>query len=620
MAGQETSPAPGTCHTPSPGPAPIDASPNSDQPHHDPQNPPSPDHPKMSSNHQDLNIPPPSRRLGLYANQLNQPVSHVDDLDSVDFHLRKLVGLTIQSSKNNPRFTAEVLDEITDLTSQYMHSMIESLHKFTEVQRHRVPGIADLEMCFQAQNISPAELYEEYQRTKTLDPNTTASAHTISKQLNQMLRDYNAEHYHLDKDDPSLVFHANEQYEIAALVPRQNRPRNYIPGYFPDLPPDFTYTLTGDYMQRLLELKEIKVKLADESRLNEASLYKLIDDDEARWSGSLEQALESLEQSEFDEEEVMSLAGGKDLLSDAETPSHEGEIQKHPQGEEPSHVPTTEAPGCLAAAEPAGSPPTAEASGSLAAANHPKNRFDFVAYARKRRLANERFAVEMLRRRKLREKNVFMKAETLYSSSAKLVPTKEDKQYFEHVLESRFRKVIKATRKAEAAKAASLQALLEKKRSAEKEQEQSNGVYEFGFNLDAKAGLLEDSEDEMRTEGFGHQPIIFEEDKAPDEAAIKFDFGDEASLTADSESNAELADLEAELEAHNADLAGNLAPPLPTSHSAMNSPLEAGPIPVASGAQIQERAVAGGAEGLLMNLDNGMWGLELDSDDLQDLE
>lgn len=420
-------------------------------------------------------IAPPLRRLGPYQH-LSQPVPSAEVTGPVDFGLQKAVGLVVKSARPNAGFSSEFLQELTNLTSEYMGQLFRLLHELTEVQRHHRPGIADLEMCLAQHNLSAGILGREYDRTVAVSPDVKRHSVFLSNQVDAMLREYYAENYHLDKDDPSLVFHANEQYEVAALVPRQSKKRTYIPSYLPDLPPDFTYQYTGNYMKTLTDLKEIKLKLVDESRLNEASLYKLIDDDSKAWSiGS---------DIESDQDDIMSEV---ESVSEVESPIHEKEAEKA--------LPDPEA-----AAEPAALP-------------KPDKKFDFVAYARSRQLAKQRRARKIETRRNKRHHNVFMRAERVFSCYADGSSSASDREYISSTLQRGFKKVIQATRRAEQEKKKRITELLALKAKAEQEHEQSNAI-EFGFAFNHASSLSDsDDDDEPKEFDFGDQ---------------EFDFGEEA--------------------------------------------------------------------------------------------
>lgn len=496
-------------------------------------------------------ISPLDRRLGPYESLLYPPASTSNSMDPVAFEFRKFVGLIVKSSARSPGFTQEFVDELTDLSANYMNHLITLLHKYTEAQRHHKAGVSDLQMCLLSNDVTMSELYGEYERTVTLPAEIKRHAFALRDRLAGVLREYYAENYNLEKDDPSLVFHANEQYEIAALVPRQSEPRLYIPSYFPDLPPDFTYQNTGSYMDTITDLKQIKLKLVEESRLNEKSLYKLIEDDDKTWMANLEKDIHTLNTSDLDsdEEDIMSVSGDKNV-TDVESPANElekadgketDEFNENLKSERENAILETKKPSDPIADKP--EHPIDEEKGDKndgpddigvvkSAENEevagveenevievvPVNqeatpgtksdvRFDFVEYARKRRICKERELKQIGRRRRKRLRNIFMKAEQVFSAYATNAPSMKDLEYFNGYLEDAFRKVILATRIAETKKMEKLHKLQEEKALREQEQNQKNGSFEFGFAFNPTSNLLDDSDDE----GGELQDIVFED-------------------------------------------------------------------------------------------------------------
>lgn len=511
-------------------------------------------------------IPPLRRKLGPYETLLQPPFAAIDTIDPVDFELRKFVALVVKSSTNNAGFTEEFVDELADVTACYMNHVMSLLFKYTEVQRHHKPGVSDLQICLDNNNISTKGLYREYLRTKKLPADIQNHSQQLRNRLDRVLLEFNAENYTLEKDDPSLVFHANEQYEIAALVPRQSEPRTYIPSYFPDLPPDFTYQNTGSYMDTITDLKQIKLKLVEESRLNEKSLYKLIEDDDNTWMAKLEQDIHALNSSDLDSdgEDLLSLSG--ENVSDVETPSGEQdrlieagkasgvledakettetEVDVQPKSEleaKPDEVVAelAELKEDVIEVDRTGNetPSTAKAGA----------RFDFVEYARKRRNAKEREAREIERTRRKRHRNIYMKAEKVFSSYAESAPTLDDIESFDGYLETSFKKVIKAVRIAEKQKTERLAQLQREKVLRQKEQEQKNGSFEFGFAFNAASGILDDSDDDggdledvvfdeqdvhADNNGFDVQPTISTDFNA-DDFSTNFEVADAMDVTSD---------------------------------------------------------------------------------------
>ena len=90
------------------------------------------------------------------------------------------------------------------------------------------------------------------------------------------------------------------------LLPKlntDNKPR-YIPSYLPDLPPDYTYQSTPEYNKPLTDLKELRIRLVQESRMTEDSLYKLIENDEIEWRKKFEDELKEMKDESNDMEDV----------------------------------------------------------------------------------------------------------------------------------------------------------------------------------------------------------------------------------------------------------------------------------------------------------------------------
>lgn len=522
-------------------------------------------------------IPPLNRKLGPYEDILNPPVSTSSSMDPVDFELRKYVGLIVKASPISPAFTQEFVEELSDLSTTYMNHLISLLHGFTEVQRHHKAGVSDLHMCFQTNNIAMSDLYGEYEKTRSLPAEIKSYTSKLRDRLDTVLLEYQAEKYTLEKDDPSLVFHANEQYEIAALVPRQSEPRTYIPSYFPDLPPDFTYQNTGSYMETITDLKQIKMKLVEESRLNEKSLYKLIEDDGNTWMDTLEGDIKALNSDlESDEEDIMSVSGadGTDVESPAaeidgkgdemdvdgekdeqnderaddvemldvkenvdkkdkekennEEKEKDEENEKSKENVDSNDVKTADAPVAPKTSEQVntevgtkivtGSIETDEVKAAPAQSTAKNDsRFDFVEYARKRRRAKDAEFRAIEKRRQKRLRNIFMKAEKLFSCYATSQPNLEDIEYFNEYLDSGFKRVIMATRQAEKNKMEKLARLQQEKALRDQEQEAQNGAFEFGFAFNPASNLLDDSDDD----GDELQDIVFDEPESGNGGSVE---------------------------------------------------------------------------------------------------
>lgn len=494
-------------------------------------------------------IPPLERHLGIYNADLLPPEPMLNSTNVIDFELRKLVGLVVHSTGKS--FTGEFLQGTTTLAAQFMKTFASTLRKLTDLQRHKLAGVADLELCLDSLGISANDLYEENIRCQSLSSNVRQQAVRLNSEVERVLHDYHAEKYVLEKDDPSYVFYTNEQYEIAALIPQQTRSRDYIPEYFPELPPDFTYRLTSSFMDTMTELKKIKMKLFEESRLNEASLYKLIDDDEKRWLEELDEQLGSISDGESDDQrsEIMSVSGGH--ISDVESPLpdhvevnnkqptngvHNYKIELKKKDEETSAASVTPFEALvklvdsdinvadnpakseddliesdlLELAEPSKSEnPSLKLSLGLkyqvshdlpssnnfgATKTHGENRFDLVAYAQQKRLALERPVKELELQRQRRKQNYYLQAETMFSCYATKTPTQDEIRHFDQILDNSFKNVIRATRRAERDKKKKLARMEEERKRLQNEQEKVLGTLKFAFN--EETNFLDDSDDD----------------------------------------------------------------------------------------------------------------------------
>lgn len=531
-------------------------------------------------------VPPPQRKLGYLQDLVNPPTDGRKCTEPLDFHLRKITGLIVSASRRSPHFTEDFIDQLTNIAIGYFSSIISSLHKLTEIQRHSKPGIADLELCLEKYRLAPGDLYPEYQRSLHLPDRLKPQQQKINNQITQCLEDFYADHYELSKDDPSSVFHANEQYEIAALIPQQRRRPSYIPSYLPALPPDYTYQNTGSYMKTYTELKQIKLKLVEESRLNERSLYKLINNGSVTPDGKSGKNVSGSSDQESDNEDIMSVHGANNV-SDVESPQdlhfEKDHIEKNDQADGKEGIDGNALNGALAgpsddakkdqdtskdagteAPKPEGDAlpndePKAELPNHLLTftANGKQNdkAFDFVAYAQKRRLAKERRSEHIAKKKKLRDGNIFLKAERHYSAYATEEPTEGDDSFFTKYLADSYKKVIKATRIAEKKKMIKLNALLEEKRKRDEEQKNKTESFEFGFSFNPNNDLLDDSDEEEEEENlgeldFGDQPPKDEDGsragKRPAKAPQTEDHNEENAGEYDSDDE-ELEDAENEL-------------------------------------------------------------------------
>lgn len=421
-------------------------------------------------------IPPTERRLGPEDAPLIQPAKSLDCSGPMELALQKCAAFIIMSSKQSPSFSGDFIQNLADLAAQNFARLATSLHKYTETQRHLQPGYADLELCFQLGNLHLGDLYGEYLSTQQRSQRHRAELDATHEKISTLTREFYSDNYILDPSDPSLIFHANEQYEIANLVPQEVRKKSYIPSYLPDLPPDYTYKATGSYLKTLTDLKQIKLKLVEELRLNERSLYALIEDEGSNKIKEFENDLAALDSDpESEQEDIMSSAGDKN----------------GPEPETPAEAPIV----------------VDDEEQDETAKKDPK--FDFVEYARKRTAAKKRELEIIKRRREKRQNNIFMKAETVFSPYAERPPTEEDKEFFKSIVEQGFKKVVKATRIAEQNKKETLKKMIAEKASRELSNPEGVASIEFGFSFNPASNLLDESDlddAELENLDFGDHP------------------------------------------------------------------------------------------------------------------
>ncbi|ODV82471.1 uncharacterized protein CANTADRAFT_24967 [Suhomyces tanzawaensis NRRL Y-17324] len=389
--------------------------------------------------------------------------------DPIEFQLSKVIAVLLEGKGHLA--TQEYIDQVTDITIAYFNKTIVALRNFTELQRRKNPSLADTEVSFRLQGIHPWKLYDEITATRKLGPRTRAQILAISSAAESVLHTDDPPY---SATDESLPFFTNEHYEIAELVPKQSERPIYIPSYLPDLPPDYTYQNTPKYMDTITDLKVLRLKLVEESRLTEKSLYDLIEDDERQWRKRFEKELEDLSDS------------GESIMSKVEVSSPPEEVDLK-FTEKPDSAPDkpTEIPdenGIIPLPEPK--------------AEESKTTFDFVEYANKRKRIIQKREDALTEKIRLRENNIFIKAEKYYSPYADLKVTPEIDLYFQEVLHDEFKSVIKAVRKAESTKKRKIEEILQEKAKRDKAMEDELNRNEFGFNFNQMDDSLDDEEGE----------------------------------------------------------------------------------------------------------------------------
>lgn len=381
----------------------------------------------------------------------------------VDLHLTKLIGISLNARGYKP--TQEFVDVLSDLALGYLHESIENIKKFTEIQRRTKPSLNDVRYSFSLRNIDNNKLYLEALRSTKTYQLEKSKIDNISLQVQQNIDTLNQ----LTFEESSEPFFTNQNYEITNLVPRLVKKPNYIPSYFPDLPPDYTFQNTASYMNTLSDMEQLRVKLVEESRMTEKSLYGLMEDDHQDFQNESE---------DTDLESVMSLIDHQ--RSEIETPSPRFEEQKPP--ELPEYAEDEEEMMMRLQQE----------KSRHESADKP---FDVVAYAKKRFNARKSRDLDLESRRSKRQKNVFMQAETYYSPYAANEITTEKTKFFNAIVDKELENAIKAIKTEKKKQQAQIEQMIAAKAEADKAREAKGETIEFGFNFDNHSDSDSDNED-----------------------------------------------------------------------------------------------------------------------------
>ncbi|KAG7193929.1 uncharacterized protein KQ657_005128 [Scheffersomyces spartinae] len=457
------------------------------------------------------------------------------DFSVLDYQFSQVVGAILQGKGYH--YSQEFLDELSNQGILYFHELITTLAKFTALQRRTQPSFSDVEVTLAEHGIKASEVY--YAHTDLQRRISSEIIDTINQHCSDISKSLEQDHIEFDESDPSHAFSSNEQYEITELVPQQTSRPHYIPDYFPELPPDFTYHSTPQYMKMLTDMKEMRLKLVAESRMQENSLYVLMDDEEIRWKEKFEAELaEIVEDSDIDKssedeerDNIMSDSETK-MNTDVESPIHEVELVKEIKKDgsikeaepvkevepikEVEPVKEVETPKIVEALNGA-TVPGATVPESVTVVTETQttakvdNAFDVVEYAKKRlNLRREREAriEESLNKRK---SNVFIKAEKYFSPYAEQPADDKIKTEFRVYLQQGFITAINSIRKAELKKKQTIEEILAGRAKKERERELEREKVQFGFTFHGDNDTSSDSETEnvfdnqaFPTFGFGH--------------------------------------------------------------------------------------------------------------------
>lgn len=380
----------------------------------------------------------------------------------MDLILEKTIGSILESK--NYSYSKEFLDQLTELSLQFIQDLTADLSTYTRIQRRHQPSLSDIKLLLKLKNIRNDDLIKEIDKSVNF-PYSQELEKFLQLQSKQSVEQE-------DDDDQARAFF--EQSSIMQLLPKLNNAKpKYIPSYLPDLPPDYTYQSTPEYNQPLTDLKELRVKLVQESRMTEDSLYKLIENDEIEWRKKFEDELKTME----DEAGV-----SKPLVA-----QDEEDKDKHLENEVKKDIPSGETnknqqPEVLNGESKEAATQLEIKDVTTQSEIKEDSKFDIVAYAQKRKQLAIKKKKKLEDHYKARENDIYMKAELYYSPYATKKPTADVNKYFQDIISDGFKEVIASVRKAEIAKQAKIKQLREEQERREKELQQKN---EITFNFPA---------------------------------------------------------------------------------------------------------------------------------------
>lgn len=403
--------------------------------------------------------------------------------EAVEFQLKKAIAVHLKL-RGRLYFTQQFLDMAASLATEYLHDLCKGLRTDMELQRRQKPALPDMKVLFRVKGIPVWNIYEEGSLTKKIYQYIKYDVDKISLETQGIIARLN-ETGICDDDEPLHLFFTNEQYEIALLVPTHTTKPSYIPSYLPELPPDYTFQHTPQYLETTTDLKKLRVNLVDQSRIAEKLLYNLIEDDDTKWKQQLEH---DLEESDNDR---MSLDGDHPLSG---TEAEEKEVDDKP--EKPEEAPA--ANGSVKA-EPKGPQPLdPQDPFSIDYQTGPVTPgFDIVKYAALRTKIAAKREGEVERRRKKRNRNVYMQMEKYFSPYATNTPTPEVAAQFDAKVTALFKATIRTLRSQEVAKREQLAEIVAERERQEtaRQAERDKNDFAFSFNRMGDEPSLDSDDD-----------------------------------------------------------------------------------------------------------------------------
>lgn len=416
----------------------------------------------------------------------------------MDLILEKTIGSILESKEYS--YSKDFLDQLTELSLEYLENLTSELSTYTRIQRRHQPSISDIKLLLKLKHIKNYELIKEIENSKTF-PYTKELSNLLKPKSTKVQDDEDE-----DEDDQLVFF---EQSSIMQLLPKlntDNKPR-YIPSYLPDLPPDYTYQSTPEYNKPLTDLKELRIRLVQESRMTEDSLYKLIENDEIEWRKKFEDELNEMKDESNNMEDVeKSEDERKDMEKEVKTAISDAIKEDISRAEPDKQVPTVpiKEESATATTSTSTSTTTTTPVAPITTPTVPVTttkpetkedfKFDIVEYAQKRKRLKLKKKQKLEDHYKARENDIFMKAELYYSPYAVHKPTDEINKYFENIISDGFKQVIQSVRKAELVKQEKIKQLRLEQELREKELQQKNEI-KFSFpTLNQSESDLSDDE------------------------------------------------------------------------------------------------------------------------------
>ncbi|CAH6720914.1 hypothetical protein CLIB1444_04S10770 [[Candida] jaroonii] len=406
------------------------------------------------------------------------PVSETFKRTPIDLQFLKIIAIVLRAQGYH--VTNDFLTELNEMALKYFSDLIDDLKTFTELQRRTVPTVSDVQNAFKYKQIDYNGMYLQHVRNKKIYSKYQKEINSVNHQTSTTINNLQ----NITFDAESEVFFNEEEYEIAELVPRDTKKPSYIPNYFPDLPPDYTYQNTARYIEPLKDMEKLRLRLVEESRLTEQSLYTIIGDNEDEWKKNIE----------------IEISEDESLLSLTELPMIASPIQRFDAFKPPELPEYAEDEDEETKVEE--KPVVIDKS------------FDFVAYANKRKIIRDRKEQEIIDRRNKRGKNVFMKAEKYFSPYATQAITGEIRQFFKDNLNHELGTVIRAIKADTVKQKETIERLISEKEVQEKEREKERETIEFGFNFGDEKVIDSDSDGEVNDED-----IVFATDQRETDVA-----------------------------------------------------------------------------------------------------